>query len=704
MKKIIEWFKSSASDFVLFLILLVLLNFVGSNAYIRADLTKQKSYSLSKASKTLVKNLDEPVSIRVFFDNNLPAQYSAITQYVEDLLDEYKRAANKNFSVSKMDLSKEDNQTLASNYGLRQIQIQEVNNNEIGVKQTYMGLAISYGDSVELIDPITSSDGFEYTLTSTISKMINTAASLETLKGDDKIQLKVFMSNEIKSLRISGTDTFEENIEKVSRNINKAKFDKLEYNVIHPAADEVSGYTERYGIQPINYRNSAGAVETGCIGVVVEYGERFVTLPVQIQDIFFNNYAVVGLDTIEEDINTAIQSLISKPTQFGYIVGHGELDLLTDEGASGFNTALSKLYEIKTIDLNDEDIPASMKSIVINGPKQDLTEEELYKIDQFIMRGGNVLFLIEPCQEVQENNPFYGTMTTYAPNNTNIDRLLNKYGVTNTKEYVMDEQACQTYHNTYGILDLYWAPLLQKEQMNGKHAITANLANVVMLQSSPLEVAENKNVKETVLVESSSRSWTEKPDGLMLNPLMLNPPEDKTQLSKKKLMVLLEGEFESAFDQAPVSVDKAEEGEGDYSISTHLSKSKQPGKIIVAGSSAITTTQVFAEDASSGVALLLINAIDYLNGNEELCKMRTKGVSINVLNTESKAKVTFFQLFNEYGLAVFVLLAGLIVWRMRIKRKARINRFYNPDDDRFIENDKKDNDKKEDDKKSEAEA
>ena len=69
--------------------------------------------------------------------------------------------------------------------------------------------------------------------------------------------------------------------------------------------------------------------------------------------------------------------------------------------------------------------------------------------------------------------------------------------------------------------------------------------------------------------------------------------------------------------------------------------------------------------------------------------MRTKGVSINVLNTESKAKVTFFQLFNEYGLAIFVLLAGLIVWRMRIKRKARINRFYNPDDDRFIDNDKK---------------
>ena len=208
-----------------------------------------------------------------------------------------------------------------------------------------------------------------------------------------------------------------------------------------------------------------------------------------------------------------------------------------------------------------------------------------------------------------------------------------------------------------------------------------------MLQSGPLTVKENKDVKSTILVETSDNAWTEQPDGLMLNPLMLEVPEDESKLSKKTLMVLLEGNFESAFDEAPVSVsdDDEESGEGDYSMSNHLAKSRQPGKIIVAGSSAITTAQVFTTDSSTGVSLLLINAIDYLNGNEELCRMRTKGVSINVLDTESKAKVTFFQLFNEYGLTILVMLAGLIVWRMRIKRKARINKLYNPDDERFME-------------------
>ena len=690
MKKIIEWFKSSASDFVLFLIFLVLLNFVGNNIFVRVDLTSQKSYSLSKASKTLVKNLDEPVAIRVFFDKNLPAQYSAIAQYVEDLLDEYKRAANKNFSVSIMDPSKEDVQTLASNYGLRQIQIQEVKNNEVGVKQTYMGLAISYGDTLEVIDPITSSDGFEYKLTYTISKMINTAASLESLKGDDKIKLNVIMSSSIKALRISGVDTLESDIEKVCREINKTKMDKLEFNAIHPAVDEVSGYTERYGIQPINYRNAAGSVETGCIGVVVEYGEKFVTLPIQIQDIFFNNYAVVGTDTAAEDINSAIKSLISKPTQFGYIVGNGERDLATDEGAPLFNEVLSTMYDVKTLDLSEEDIPPSMKSIVVNGPTENMTQEELYKIDQFIMRGGNVLFLVDPATETVSNSYYYGQTVSYAENYVNIENLLNKYGVSIEKEYVFDASCCQTYNSTYGIFDLYWAPLLQKENLNSKHAITSNIGNVIMLQCAPLNVEEKNGVKSTVLVESSDKAWTEQFDGLMLDPRMFEQP-DKSEMSKKQLMVLLEGKFESAFDSAPVSSNSDDEnsGEGDYAISTHLSSSKQPGKIIVAGTSAITTSQVFLEDASTGISLLLVNAIDYLNGNEELCKMRSKGVSINVLNTDSKAKMTFFQLFNEYGLALLVLVAGLIIWRMRIKRKAKINRFYNPDDDRFIENDKK---------------
>ena len=63
MKKIINWFKSSKSDFALFILFLILINIVSYNAYIRFDLTSAKSYSLSKESKNLVKNLEQPLSV-----------------------------------------------------------------------------------------------------------------------------------------------------------------------------------------------------------------------------------------------------------------------------------------------------------------------------------------------------------------------------------------------------------------------------------------------------------------------------------------------------------------------------------------------------------------------------------------------------------------------------------------------------------------
>ena len=86
MKKILKWLKGPKSDFILFVIFLVLLNLVGYRAFVRFDLTAPKSYSLSKASKTVVKNLETPLSVRVFFSDGLPSTYSNVYQYVKYIL------------------------------------------------------------------------------------------------------------------------------------------------------------------------------------------------------------------------------------------------------------------------------------------------------------------------------------------------------------------------------------------------------------------------------------------------------------------------------------------------------------------------------------------------------------------------------------------------------------------------------------------
>ena len=79
-----------------------------------------------------------------------------------------------------------------------------------------------------------------------------------------------------------------------------------------------------------------------------------------------------------------------------------------------------------------------------------------------------------------------------------------------------------------------------------------------------------------------------------------------------------------------------------------------------------------------------MNVVDYMNGNEDLCTMRTKSLSVNNLTIKSRAAVGFWKIINQYGLAVLVALAGLIVWRLRTARRRAINKKYNPDDTRTI--------------------
>lgn len=143
MKKIIDWLKSPKSDFVLFIALLVLANIAFHNVHLRFDITKQHSYSLSQASKRTVKTLTEPLTVNVFFSDNLPTTYTKVYQYIKDILVEYKGAANKNFNINFFDMNKPENAKIASGYGLRQYQVQEVKNNEVGVKQVWMGIAIT---------------------------------------------------------------------------------------------------------------------------------------------------------------------------------------------------------------------------------------------------------------------------------------------------------------------------------------------------------------------------------------------------------------------------------------------------------------------------------------------------------------------------------------------------------------------------------
>lgn len=689
MKKFINWLKSPSSDFALFIVFLLLLNIVSYNSFFRLDLTEPKSYSLSKPSKQVVKNLQEPLTIRVFFDKNLPTPYNSVAQYVEDLLAEYDGVANKNFSVINMDLSKEESLAMASDYGLSQIQIQEIKNNEVGFKQVYMGLVLSYGDSIETLDSITSTEGFEYKLTTKISKMISTADTLANLKQDEKINVTLYFSPVLKNMGISGCNELEQIVETSFKEVNKQNKDRLDYKVVNPSESETIEFVQKYGIQAIQYK-SENQQKVAALGLVVEYNDDFRVIPVQIERSLFG-YVVSGLETIGESINESLQSLMSNVQSIGYVTGHGELSLQDERQALNFNKMVSAHYQIEELNLVEKDIPMNMSCIVINGPKADFAEEELYKIDQFVMRGGNIMFFVDSLVE-QGGSPYQAA--EYVPNELNIDKLLNKYGVKRNYDYVMDTNCYTTSSSEYGKMNLYWAPIMQKDQLAKKSVITQNLGYLIFLQNGSLDISgaeNNSNLKSTVLVKSSPESWAQS-ERIMLNPIFMTPPE-AGNFASQNLAVMIEGKFDSAYTEKPkfeTSNESAEttenqtQDENQLTTENHLASAKLPGKIFVIGSSYVTTYQILDGQDTSPISMFFLNVIDYLNGNEEVCTMRTKGLGINVLTIKSPALATIAKYFNQFGLVILVAVAGLIVVRSRAKRRKQIREKYNPNDSRQV--------------------
>jgi len=701
MKKFINYLKSPKSDFFLFVLLLILANLVVSRSYFRIDLTSPKSYSLSKGSEQVVKTLEEPLSVKVFFSDNLNAPYSSVYQYIKDILVEYKSAANDNFSYEFVDLKKPENEKLARTYGLNQIQIQELKNNEVGMKRVWMGIVLLYADRIETLDALTSTDGLEYRITTTISNMVSTTSALSGLSGD--VKLTLYASKKLADFKIIGFNEMEEEIRKAFNEVNKKNKNRITFASIDPNPAEIPALVEKYGIQSLSWNDPNLGQGTGAVGLVLEYGEKASLFPVKMTHDFFGRNMITGLDDLTAQIEESLKSIVSKSQEIGYITGHGELELNEQSqygqpSQSVFANLLSDRYTLKEIKLSEEEIPQKYASVIINGPKSSFTDEELYKIDQYVLKGGNLLVFLDPFEE-QQANPY--SQPTYTPINTGLEKNLEKFGVSVGKKYVYDLNCFSQSDRQYGKMQFYIAPMMQKNTLDQKSPITKNLGYVIFFQNAPIDISaakDNSNAKVTVLAKSSKESWTVD-SNISPDPRFISVPSDKSTMASENLAVLVEGKFSSAFAGKPAEKpknDKEDEKKSDsaanaISSNEHLSKSVQNSKIIVIGSSILggariplfNNAQLLDAEGKQPVSMFVRNAVDYLNGEEDLCTMRTKGLSLNTLTVKSAAASTFAKYFNEIGLVVIVAVCGLLVL-LKIKAKKRaIRERYNPNDERI---------------------
>ncbi|MCR5724980.1 MAG: Gldg family protein [Treponema sp.] len=687
MKKFINYLKSPKSDVALFILVLILANLVGHRAFLRCDVTAPKSYSLSAASKQVVQTLEEPLSVKVFFTENLPSPYNQVEQYIRDLLVEYKAKANKNFSYEFFNMKDNANERIAANYGLSRVQIQQVKNNEVGFTQAWMGMAFDYQDSKEVLDNLTTSDGLEYKITTTISKMIATTSTLSGLKGE--VTLTLYASSALSKFNIAGFKDLEATVRDAYKTVNAKNQNKISFQTIDPASGDVQNLISSYGIQGINWQDPQAGAGTGALGLVLSYGDNFRLVPLRMARTLFGGNAITGMDSLEENLEESLKSLVSKTQEIGYITGHGVKALDDDqEGSKRLQSLISDRYSFKEIDLREDDIPAGLASIVIAGPVGTFEDSELYKIDQFLLRGGNLIIFADAFEQHNpEGQMAYYQQPTFTPISSGLEKILGANGVTLGKNWVLDKNCFvqQSQYAADGKMPIYFAPMLHRSLLDKKNPITRNLGYVIFLQNSAIDISgaqADTGIKTTVLAKSSPQSWLMEKN-ISVNPTFISEPtgEAAAKMKSENLAVLLEGSFKSAFSENP---DAAEAGNDTVLINEHLARSVQSGKIFVTGSSLLTTGQLIDEAGTQPIALFVRNVIDYMNGEEDLCTMRTKGLSLNALKARSAASANIAKYFNQFGLVVLVVLAGFIVWQVRNARRRSIRMEYNPDDTREV--------------------
>ena len=684
MKKFINWITGPKSDFVLLIILLVLINLVGANSFFRLDLTSPKSYSLSQSSKEVVKNLEEPLSVKVFFSNNLPSPYNTVEQYLEDILVEYKGSANKNFSYEFFDMDKPENEELASSYRIRQKQIQEVKDNEVGLKNVYMGVVLVYADSIEVLDDIISPDGLEYRLTTTMSKMINTTSALAGLK--DNVNVTLYSSSDLSAFGIKNFNQLENIVSNAVAQVNKKNMNKVSFKVVNPNQDEVSELCAKYGVDEISWTDDKATDESkkngkGMIAAVMEYNDNFKLLPVKLSRSFFGSYGIAGLENLETVITENLQTLVSRSDKIGYLTGFGTKDLNDAQNGSQRLQMLTKdKYQFVNLDLEKDEIPSTISNIVIVAPTEKISEKVFYKLDQFLMQGGNLTVFADMYQEVPTQNQYQ--LPEYKLLETGLPEFLAKYGIELGKDYVMDMNCYKNFQQGYGEIPMYYVPITERSTINQKNPITKNLSYILMFQNSSINLNLSDDVKGTVLVKSSDQSWLMK-DNIIMHPLYITPVAENER-SSYNLAILAEGKFASQFDKNILEQNKNDVAKDSLAGGTnnHLAKAVQNGKIFVVGSSVIVSPMLIDDSGREPISIFVRNVLDYMNGNEDLCTMRTKGLALNTLKKSSTASIKVAKIINQYGVPLLVIIIGFIVWRMRVEHRKKIRIQYASTDER----------------------
>jgi gliding-associated putative ABC transporter substrate-binding component GldG len=151
--------------------ILIVLNFIAVRLFTRIDLTDQKVFTLSDASIDLVENLDDRVTVRAYFTEDLPAPYNNTRRAVLDILNEYRAYGGDNISFEFVNPVGDADEQEARQQGVPAVEVQVVEEDKFQVKRAHLGIVFLYEDRKEVIPVVQNLSSLEYDISSTIKRV-----------------------------------------------------------------------------------------------------------------------------------------------------------------------------------------------------------------------------------------------------------------------------------------------------------------------------------------------------------------------------------------------------------------------------------------------------------------------------------------------------------------------------------------------------
>lgn len=450
------------------------------------------------------------------------------------------------------------------------------------------------------------------------------------------------------------------------------------YEFVDPGSDvEAAQEAQQVGVQEVRMQvreNDSFQVKNGYLGLGIFYQAKTEAIPViQEQD----------AGNLEYDLTSLIIKMAQpKLHVVAFLKGHGEHGIgpgvqvpgqSSEDDYAAVGQYLRKNYDVRTVDFSKQQTLEGVDVLVVAGPKRDLTERDIFEIDQFLLKGGKAVFLVDGIKQIE-------TGINLEVLDTNVKTLLAPLGLTVDSNLLLDaiSELANFSEGPGRFYFLQFPPFIRLVADNfSANPIVTKIQSFVVRFVSSISVQEREGLTYDHIVSTSPSAWYQDYP-FQVNPTSL-PPATPEKGGAKPVVVSVKGLFPriSTSESVPALQEWVKKVDtDDYELKAVAADEHRKGReilkeaqaesqIILFADSDFVTDQALQSDQTALV--LLLNSVDSLVLGDTLIGIRSKAlgsVAIGTLENSERSLMKFLGI-----LFVPLLITGYGVIRLWLRRK-----------------------------------